>query len=104
MSEKQLATILVIGVLHPDDGLAKVRQREQKLRLHLSPISIDDLVLTAPTIERVGEKLLSLAKLFIHEAIDEGDVVVNVTNLENLLPPLPELLVPLPLGIAIIAL
>src|SRR6185503_555419 len=36
----QLAAVAVVRVLHVDDGLAEVGQREQEALLHLAPIAV----------------------------------------------------------------
>src|SRR5690606_26812344 len=105
--QEELAAVLVIGIHHFDDGLAEVGQLLQQLVLHLLELPGGDLPGRTLLVEAIGEQLLFDAEFRRQEGVDEGDVVVVAADLEDLLPPLAGLPIPvaaLLVGVALLPL
>src|SRR5438045_9738637 len=94
MAEEQLAAVLVVGVSDEDEGVAEVGQLEEHLVLDLLELARVDLVVAAAVVDREGEELVPLAEVGGEVLVDEGDVVVELAHLEDLLAPEAEALVP----------
>src|SRR3989442_107351 len=102
--EEQLATVLEVAVDHLDDRLAEVGELLQQLLLHLLELAVEDLPAIRLLIEAVDEQLLLGREVRGEEFVDEGDVVVVLAHLEDLLPAQAELLVPRAAGAQVVAL
>ena len=100
----QLAAVAVVGVHDVDDGLAQVGEGEEQALLHLAPVAAHDDVAARARVVAVDVELEALAELLGHEGVDEGDVVVDLPHLEDLLPAQAELAVPAALGLEVVAL
>src|ERR1700694_4785219 len=94
VDEEQLAAVLVVPLLHRDDGLAEVGQHVEELLLHLLEVALQDLPALVLLVVAEGEELLIQAEVEGEELVDEGDVVVVLADLEDLLAPPPGVLVP----------
>src|SRR5207248_7501261 len=92
--EEQLAAVLEVAVDHLDDGLAEVGELLEQLLLHLLELAVEDLPAVRLLVEAVDEQLLLGREVRGEELVDEGDVVVVLAYLEDLLPPQAELLAP----------
>src|SRR5438105_9147311 len=92
--EQELAAVLEVAVDHLDDRLAEVGELLQELLLHLLELAVEDLPAVRLLVEAVDEQLLLGREVRGEELVDEGDVVVVLAYLEDLLPPQAELLVP----------
>ena len=101
--QKQLSAIFEIRVFDQNNRLAEIGQREEELVFHLPPVPIHDLVLPAPAIKSIGEKLLLLAKFLVHEAIDKCHIVVELSHFEDLLAPQSQLFVPVRFSTMLVA-
>src|SRR4051812_14508411 len=104
VGEKQLAAVLEIAVHHLDDGLAEVGELLEELALHLLELAVEDLPAVSLLVEAVDEELLLGGEVGGEELVDEGDVVVVLSHLEDLLPPEAQLLVPGTAGAEVVAL
>src|SRR6202048_879256 len=94
MREQKLSAVLEVAVHHLDDRLPEVGELLQELLLHLLELAVEDLPAVALLVEAVDEELLVGGEVGGYELIDEGDVVVVLADLEDLLAPQPQLLVP----------
>src|SRR4029079_12428166 len=101
---QQLAAVVVVGVLDEDERVAEVRQREQHLVLDLLELARVDLVVAGAIVQREREEPVPLAEVGGEELVDEGDVVVQLPDLEDLLAAQPQPLVPRPPLIEVLAL
>src|SRR4029079_14847930 len=104
VAHQQLTTIVVVGILDEDERIAEVRELEQPLVFDLLELARIDLVVARTIVERKREELVPLAEVGGEELVDEGDVVVQLSHLEELLAPQPETLVPRPPLIEVLAL
>src|SRR5256885_3094622 len=104
VGEEQFAAVLEIAVHHLDDGLAEVGELLEELAFHLLELAVEDLPAVPLLVEAVDEELLFRGEVRGEELVDEGDVVVVLADLEDLLPPEPELLVPGAAGAQVVAL
>src|SRR6267154_1306496 len=104
MGEEELPAVLEIPVHHLDDGLAEVGELLQELALHLLELAVEDLPAVPLLVEAVDEELLLGGEVGGEELVDEGDVVVVLADLEDLLPSEAELLVPGAPGAEVVAL
>src|SRR4051812_5299957 len=102
--QKQLAAILIVGVLHINDRPTDVREIKQQPLFYLLELAAFDLVVARIVVEPEGKQLVLAAKVERQELIDERQVVVHTANLENLLPAQALLLVPVALGVVVVAL
>jgi len=93
--QHELRTVLVVPVDDFDHRLAEVRQAGEELVLHLLELAVGDLPPVALLVEGIHEQLLLDRELRRQELVDEGDVVVVLADLEDLLPPEPRVGVPL---------
>jgi len=84
-AEEQLAAVLVVRVLDPDDRLAHVRELEEELGLDLRKVAVGYLVAARPLVVLEDEELILIAELGREKGVDEGDVVVEAAHLEDLL-------------------
>src|ERR1700722_17019426 len=96
MADEELAAVLVVGVLDVDEGVAEVGQREEHLVFDLLELARVDLVVAAAIVHRKREELVPLAEVGGEVLVDEGDVVVELAPLEDLLTPEAQPLVPGP--------
>src|SRR5437763_4510589 len=94
VGEEQLAAVLEVAVHHLDDGLPEVGELLEELALHLLELAVEDLPAVALLVEPVDERLLLGGEVGGEELVDEGDVVVVLAHLEDLLPPEAELAIP----------
>src|SRR3954463_2178421 len=104
VGEEQFAPVLEVAVHHLDDGLAEVGELLEELALHLLELAVEDLPAIPLLVESVDEELLLGSEVGGEELVDEGDVVVVLADLEDLLPPQAELLVPGAAGAQVVAL
>src|SRR5438477_2861381 len=104
VGEEQLAAVLEVAVHHLDDGLPEVGELLEELALHLLELAVEDLPAVALLVEPVDEELLLGGEVGGEELVDEGDVVVVLAHLEDLLPAEPQLLVPGAPGAEVVAL
>src|SRR6266850_6201040 len=102
--EQELAPVLEVAVDHLDDRLAEVGELLEQLALHLLELAVEDLPAVRLLVEAVDEQLLLGGEVGGEELVDEGDVVVVLADLEDLLPAQAELLVPGAAGAQVVAL
>src|SRR5689334_24901765 len=101
--EQQFAAVAVVAVGDVNPRFAEVRQAEQQPLLDLLEVARLDVVLPGLLLPGEGEQLVPDAELWRQEGVDEGDVVVDAADLEDLLPPQPEFLVPLAPPVEVVA-
>src|SRR3954452_21666742 len=99
----ELAPVAVVAVLDPDDRLAEIRQVEQEPLLDLLELAALDLVRIVLVVVFVAEKLITLAEILRQIRVDEGHIVMDAADLEDLLPAQAKLLVPLAADFVIVA-
>ena len=92
--QQQFAAVAVVAVHDINPRLAEVRQAEQQPLLDLLELPRLDHVVPGLLLIGEREQLVLRAELRRQERVDEGDVVVDAADLEDLLPPQAELLVP----------
>ena len=101
----QLAAVAVVGVCDVDEGLAEVCQLEQQSPLHLREFPALDRVDLLSAVVGEGEQPVRAAEILGDEGVDEGHVIVEAADLEDLLSSQAEVLVPgLPRGPVLAAL
>src|SRR5207248_1641851 len=83
--EHELAAVLEVAVLDVDERLPEVGQPEQQLVFDLLELAALDLPVARALVEPEGEELVAAAELLGEELVDEGDVVVELAHLEDLL-------------------
>src|SRR5256714_780187 len=103
VGEEQLPAVLEIPVHDFDDGLAEVGELLEELALHLLELAVEDLPAVPLLVEAVDEELLLGGEVGGEELVDEGDVVVVLADLEDLLPSEAQLLVPRAPGAEVVA-
>src|SRR5262249_13149817 len=84
--------------------LAEVGQVEQQPLLDLLELAALDLVHLALVVVPVAEHLVAPAEVRGEELVDEGHVVVDPPDLDDLLTAQAELLVPVPPDVVVVAL
>ena len=94
VKEEQLAPVLKIGVLDADDGLALIGQLLKEDLLYFQ--EFDALYDPCPflVILLIDEEVVGPAKIVGEKGVEEGEVVVEATNLEDLLATEARLAVP----------
>src|SRR5262249_18351474 len=83
VAQQKLAAVLEVAVLDDDHRLAAVGQLLEQLVLHLLELAAHDLPVTAAPGESERIELLLDAELEREELVDEGDVVIQLANLEQ---------------------
>src|SRR4030095_98360 len=101
--QQQFAPVFEITVRDVNKRLAEVGERKQKLLLHTFPVAVGDFINTALWIELIGEELLFVAELFSEERVDESNIVMDATGLENLFPAQSQTEIPLSLRNVVVA-
>src|SRR4051794_34202022 len=102
--QEQLAAVAVVAVYYKDPRFAEVRQAEQEPLLDLLEVARLDEVLAVLLLPGEGEQVVPDAELRRQERVDEGDVVVDPADLEDLLPAQAQAAVPRPLAVLVVAL
>src|SRR5712664_3454893 len=102
--EQELSAVLEVAVDLLDDRLPEVGELLQQLALHLLELAVEDLPAVRLLVEAVDEQLLLRREVGGEELVDEGDVVVVLAHLEDLLPAQAQLLVPRAAGAQVVAL
>src|SRR5712664_1238213 len=102
--EQELSPVLEVAVDHLDDRLPEVGELLQQLALHLLELAVEDLPAVRLLVEAVDEQLLLHREVGGEELVDEGDVVVVLAHLEDLLAAQAQLLVPRAAGAQVVAL
>src|SRR5690606_25793069 len=103
MPEQELAAVQVVRIDHVDERLPEVGQLPQQRVLDLLELARLDLEPPRPAILLEREKLLIATEVEREELVDERDVVVEATHLEDLLPPEVQLLVPVATLLEVVA-
>ena len=99
----QLPAVPVIAVHHIDVRLPVIGQHEQELFLDLVEVAVDHDHAAGARIVAVVVELLILGELRREELVEEGHVVVQRADLEDLLPPRGPLSDDGPLGLLVLA-
>ena len=87
VTEIELAAVSIIAVDDINIGLGMVGEHEQHLRFDFLEVAVDDDHAAGAGIEAVVVELLVVDELGREEFVQERDVVVDRTDLEDLLPP-----------------
>src|SRR5947209_16293593 len=98
----ELTPVAVVAVLDPDNRLAEIRQVEQEPLLDLLELAALDFVGIVLVVVLVAEKLIALAEILCQIRVNEGDVVMDAADLEDLLPAQAKLLIPLAADLVIV--
>src|SRR6202000_3052530 len=104
VAQEQLAAVLEVAVLDDDRRLAAGREHAQELVFHLLELAAHDLPVARALLEAERIELLIDAELEREELVEERDVVVELADLEDLLPAQPGAAIPVALLLHRIAL
>src|SRR5215471_10008407 len=104
VAQEQLAPVLEVGVLHVDEGIARIGELEQELVFDLAKLARIDLVPLVAVRPAEAEELVLAAEFGREKLVDERDVAVEGAHLEDLAPPEAEPKIPVLLRLERIAL
>ena len=84
MAEQKLALVLVICIYHFDNRVPEIRQVPKQLLLDFLELFRLDLVTLVPFVVAENKHLFHPAEFFGHELVDEHDVIVDSSHVEDL--------------------
>jgi hypothetical protein len=87
VQQKHLAAVAKVAIHNLDDGLAKVRQAVEELPLDGRENTILKNTIPRTPIKDPREEFGILAEILGQKLVNEGDVIVVATNLEDLFTP-----------------
>src|SRR5262249_14208383 len=103
VADEDLPAVLEVPVLHVDERLALGGEPGQQAILDLLGLPAVDLPVAGALVEAERVELLIDAELHGEELVDEGDVVVELPDLEDLAAAEPEAAIPVLLGRHVLA-
>src|SRR6516225_1183658 len=102
--EQQFAAVAVVAVYYINPRFPEVRQAEEQALLDVFEVARLDEVLPGLLLPGEGEQLVLDAEFRRQEGVDEGDVVVDAADLEDLLLAQAKAFIPLALLVEVVAL